>query len=241
MEPVNPTPQTDSSLIHDWVSVVAHQVKTGLAANKWITKMFLDGDFGALSTEGHAFLEKSYSSNERLIGLINELLALERGMGDTISYTKKPFSCGALIDAVLFEFTGEAKAHHIDIITLPHPEHIPETIGDRAKIRFVFENMIENALKYSHDGGKIFVTLSHTDTHSTLSVRDTGIGITDKDLTHIGEKFYRGDTAREQNIPGTGLGVYIAREIIQNHNGTFSLQSTLGKGTEVTVTLPFTS
>ena len=110
--------------------------------------------------------------------------------------------------------------------------------GDVSKLSQVVYNLIDNAVKYTPEGGSVHVTLS-ADAHlARLIVRDTGIGIPEEDLKHIFERFYRVDKARSRATGGTGLGLSIVRQMVQLHSGEISVDSTLGKGTVFTVTLP---
>ena len=109
---------------------------------------------------------------------------------------------------------------------------------DRDKINQVVVNIISNAVKYTPEGGTVTVLCGCREDAVYISVSDTGIGIPEKDLPHIFDRFYRVDKARSRKQGGTGLGLAIAKEIVEAHKGTISLDSEYGKGTTVTVNLP---
>ncbi|HWC89993.1 MAG TPA: ATP-binding protein, partial [Pirellulales bacterium] len=113
--------------------------------------------------------------------------------------------------------------------------------GDANRLRQVVNNLIDNAIKFSHAGGTITVSVRRDlARHAVLEVADTGMGITSEDLPHVCERFYRGDKSRQRKdrSGGTGLGLSICSSIVAAHNGTIKVESTLGQGTTVTVTLP---
>ena len=110
--------------------------------------------------------------------------------------------------------------------------------GDQSRIEQVVMNLLSNAIKYTPDGGEITVSTGLEDSHVWVRVRDNGIGIPEKDLPRLFERFYRVDKARSRASGGTGLGLSIAQEILRLHNGEIQIQSVYGKGTVVTVRLP---
>ena len=115
---------------------------------------------------------------------------------------------------------------------------MPEIRGDRERIEQVLINMISNAIKYTHDGGRIELSANYGDGFVSASVQDNGIGIPKEDVPHVFERFYRVDKARSRESGGTGLGLSIAQEIVARHDGRLSLKSRQGKGTTITVELP---
>ncbi|MBR6766113.1 MAG: GHKL domain-containing protein, partial [Clostridia bacterium] len=113
--------------------------------------------------------------------------------------------------------------------------------GDELRLQQVFTNLIDNAVKYSPNDTTVTVKLTQTLNHAVILVSDQGIGISQKDLTHIFERFYRVDKARSRQAGGTGLGLSIVKQIIEQHKGSIEVKSTPGEGTSFTVTLPLNS
>jgi len=128
--------------------------------------------------------------------------------------------------------------NHRHTLTLEAPDALPEINGDRERIEQVILNIISNAIKYTPDGGKIDVSAGRSGAHVWVRVKDNGIGIPEKDLPRLFERFYRVDKARSRESGGTGLGLSIAREILSQHKGDIQIESVLGEGTTVTITLP---
>ncbi|MBR1658913.1 MAG: diguanylate cyclase, partial [Oscillospiraceae bacterium] len=117
-------------------------------------------------------------------------------------------------------------------------DELPMIRGDRARIEQVLINMISNAIKYTHDGGRIRMTAGVGDGSVWCSVKDNGVGIPKEDVGRVFERFYRVDKARSRESGGTGLGLSIAYEIVERHGGDIRVQSQKNKGTTITVTLP---
>jgi two-component system phosphate regulon sensor histidine kinase PhoR len=111
-------------------------------------------------------------------------------------------------------------------------------MADEARIAQVLVNLVDNAIKYTPEGGKITIIAHDKDTMIQCDITDTGIGIPEKDLTRIFERFYRVDKARSRKLGGTGLGLSIVKHIVQAHNGSVSVTSTLGHGSTFSFTIP---
>jgi two-component system sensor histidine kinase VicK len=115
---------------------------------------------------------------------------------------------------------------------------IPGINADKDRIEQVIVNIVNNAIKYTPDNGKIVVTLSKDDQYVVIKVTDSGMGIPKEDLPRLFERFYRVDKARSRAMGGTGLGLSIAKQIVEAHNGYINIDSEYGKGTEVSINLP---
>jgi signal transduction histidine kinase len=221
----------------DLISISAHQLRTSLSALKWILKMFMDKDLGTLSSEQESFIKKAFASNERMIALVNDMLTLNHTEDTALTFTFRPEDIVKIIDETIFEFSGESHKKDIEIIFLK-PENIPLVPCDREMIRVVFQNLVENAIKYSSSGDKVFISMRLADDTAEISVRDTGIGITETDKEKIFQKFFRAKNAEEKDQVGSGLGLYTTKNIVERHNGKLWFESTEGSGTTFYVSLP---
>ena len=180
----------------DLISVSAHGLRTSLTAMKWLLKMLIDGDLGALTPEQLSLMNKAYDSDERMIRLVTEMLSINHAE-DTIDVMKTaPTDLVKLLDEVVFDFAGESYKKGIELIYLKPPQSLAPATVDAEKLRVVFQNLIENAIKYSNKGGKVFVNIGEKDGTAEVSVRDTGIGIDADDLPRVFERFVRGRRAR---------------------------------------------
>ncbi len=222
----------------DLISISAHQLRTSLSAMKWILKMFQDGDFGTLTAEQMNFMKKAAESDERMIRLVNEMLSINHAEDTLESMHMEPVDMVKLLDEVVFDFTGESYKKGIELIFLKPDHPLPFPVADAEKMRVVFQNLIENAIKYSNKGGRVFVTVGEKEGAVEVSVRDTGIGIKEADQASIFGKFFRADNAKAQDTVGSGLGLYTTRRIMEGHNGKIWFESTPGTGTTFFVHLP---
>ncbi len=222
----------------EWISIAAHQLRTSLSAIKWILKMFIDGDFGKLSQEQDSMMSKAYGSNERMLALIQEMLSLNHNDEATLTYDIKENNLMDIIESTLFDFTGESFKKGVEIVFLRPEETIPLLPFDKEKVRVVIQNLIENAIKYSRKGDKVFIGIHVYPDTVSLTVKDTGIGIPQSQQEHIFEKFFRATNAKEKEEIGSGLGLYTVKNIITEHGGTITFESKDNEGTTFTITLP---
>jgi len=222
----------------DIISITAHQLRTSLSALKWILKMFLDEDIGRLTNEQNELIQKAYNSNERMLTLINDLLTLSHTENVSISYNFKKIDILYLIEQTLFEFSGETNKKGIELIFLKPETPLPLINCDEEMIRVVLQNLIENAIKYSNQGGKVFISLKQEENNMKISIHDTGIGIKDEDKDKIFKKFFRTKNAIEKDAVGSGLGLFTTKNIVEKHNGKIWFENKDGGGTTFFVVLP---
>ena len=222
----------------DLISVSAHQLRTSLTSMKWILKMFLDGDFGTLTPEQHSFMEKAFESDERMVRLVNEMLSINHAV-DTLDLVQlAPLDVVKLLEEVNFDFHGESYKKGIELIFLKPSQAISPVMADTEKMRVVFQNLIENAIKYSNKGDRVVVNVTETADTVDVSVRDTGIGIDAPDQASIFQKSFRAENAQKQDSVGSGLGLYTTRRIVEKHAGKIWFESKAGEGTTFFVSLP---
>jgi signal transduction histidine kinase len=229
-----------SSTKADMVSISAHQIRTALSALKWIIKMFLDGDLGKLSAEQENLMKKAYESNDRAISIVSELLlanktedAMEKG------YAFTAVDITELLESSIFDFSGEANTRGIEVIFLKPEEIFPPVKADKEKLRVVFQNLLENAIKYSNPHGKIFIAFRKDgENFIEISVKDNGIGISEEGKKKIFEKFYRDPEAQKKEIIGSGIGLFTTKKIVENHGGKIWFDSNAGNGATFFFTIP---
>ncbi len=216
----------------DMVSISMHQVRTAMSALKWIIKMFLDGDLGTLTPEQRNLLQKAFDSNERAVNIANELLHFHRTESASEKTHKiEKVNVVEVIDNAIFDFFGEAREKKIEIIFVK-PEHdFPLVEADHEKIQIIMQNLIENALKYSDENKKIFITLSHDSNNIEFSIKNNGLVISPESKGKIFEKFYRAPEAQKKEIVGSGLGLYSIKKMIEDHKGKIWFESNDRDGT----------
>ena len=219
----------------EFIANVSHELRTPLTILRGYSEALLDGTAGA--AEKTRYLEVIRAEIERLNRLISDLLDLSRLQARGMELHKKVFNLQKLtleLKARLQSRLGEKK---IALEVKIDPEI--EVSGDRDRIMQVLLNLVENALRYSRDGGKIKLSAHIDDGQKVeVSVRDYGLGIEAKELPHIWERFYRIDRSRDRKQGGTGLGLAIVKEIIEAHGERVAVHSVPGEGSTFSFTLP---
>ena len=222
----------------EFVSLSAHQLRTPLSAIKWTLRMLLDGDLGVITDEQRDFIEKTYKSNERMISLINDLLDVTRI--DEGRYLYKPIltDLEPICQFVINSCQEEAERKKLKLKFKKPEEKLPKAIVDVEKIKLAIQNLLENAMRYTKSGGEILVSLRHLKKEIEFSVRDTGIGIPKNQQARVFTKFFRAANVIRMETEGSGLGLFITKNIIEAHGGKIWFESEEGKGTTFYFTLP---
>ena len=226
------------SVKSDTVSVAAHQIRTSLSALKWIIKMFVDGDLGKLTPEQENLMRKAYEGNDRAIGIVSELLLVNKTediLEKKYDFTKVDMI--ELIEETIFDFSGEAHQKGAEVIFLK-PERIHVAKADKEKMRVVLQNLIENAIKYSDMHSKIFITIKERGDTIQVSVKDTGVGISEEGRDKIFTKFYRDPEAQKKEVIGSGIGLFTTKKIVEDNGGKIWFESGEGEGTTFFFTVP---
>ncbi len=223
----------------EFIAIAAHQLRTPLTAIKWTIKMVLDGDAGEINQEQKDMLEKGYKSNERIIRLINDLLNVSRIEEGKFGLVFKKDSFSYLLDEAVKVEENLLAMRNITL-TIKSPKDLPEVYMDKSKMGIVLANVLDNAVKYTPEFGKIEVSVfvSSSRNKIKLSVKDNGVGIPKDEQKRIFSKFFRGSNVMRMQTEGTGLGLFIMKNIVEKHKGKIKIKSEEGKGTEVIIELP---
>ena len=222
-----------------FISVVAHQLRTPLSGIKWTLNLLINGDMGALTAEQKAFLFKAYESNDRMISLVNDMLGADRIESGKVRYQVQPSQLTEIVDNVLFELLPQANAKGLSLKFISPPKGLPMVKVDPEKLRAVFQNLLENSVKYSRTGGTIEVALAVKDNREILvSIKDDGIGIPKEQQKHIFNRFFRAPNAIRMETDGSGLGLFIVKSIVERHGGRIWFTSEEGSGVTFYFTLP---
>ena len=220
----------------DFVANVSHELRTPATVIKGYSETLL-GDLLTTDPErATRFIEIIHNHAERLANLIGDLLGLSELESGNLVLEMRPQALDATVRHVCALLEGKARAKGITI-DLSGINGVPQVLADQGRIEQVLINLLDNALKYTPEGGGIAVTARCAGNMVTISVSDSGIGIPPKDLPRIFERFYRVDTARSRDQGGTGLGLSIVKHIIQLHGGNVTVDSTPGKGSTFSFTL----
>ena len=222
-----------------FVSNVSHELRTPLTS----VKSYLEAlDEGALSEPvAPDFIKVSLDETNRMMRMVTDLLHLSRIDNATSHLDVELINFTAFITFILNRFDkmrGPDEEKKYELVR-DYPITSVWIEIDTDKMTQVIDNILNNAIKYSPDGGKITVTMKTTDDQMILSISDQGLGIPKQDLPRIFDRFYRVDRARSRAQGGTGLGLSIAKEIIKQHKGFIWAKSEYGKGSTFTIVLPY--
>ena len=221
----------------EFLSTAAHELRTPLTSILGFSEILLKRKLD--EERKNRFLKIINEESASLSALINDLLDLSRiESGRGFKITKAPIDIKEVIQENVDIFQAQTDKH-IFKVNLPHD--LVKIEADKDKINQVVENLISNAVKFSPEGGKITVSMKENKDELKINVSDNGIGIPEKDLSHIFEKFYRASNASSEAIGGTGLGLGIIKYIIESHGGRISVESKLGRGSTFSFTLPLES
>ncbi len=222
----------------EFVTLAAHQLRTPMSGIKWSLRMVLDGEGGKLTEKQKEVLEKAYYTNDKVIELINDLLNVAKiEEGKYISKTKLE-RLEELIERVVEKYKKEIDEKGLDCRIEEPSEDLPKVMMDRDKMEIAFSNILKNSISYTLSGGKITVSITKEEKYLKVEVKDTGVGIPRFVQERIFEKFFRSKNVMKIETEGTGLGLYITKNIIKAHGGRIWFESEEGKGTSFFFTLP---
>ncbi len=223
----------------DFVANVSHELKTPLTSIKSYTETLLDGVIDDKET-ARQFLEVINSESDRMSRLVKDLLQLSNFDSNKASLDFEYHDLFHLVQFTVrkMDMHAKFKSQSLKLIS-----EIDEMIlyMDHDRIEQVLLNILSNAIKYTPEHGKIKVYVYQSGKMVYVKISDTGMGIPEKDLDHVFERFYRVDKARSRELGGTGLGLSIAKEIVEHHKGVITIQSLAEQGTEVIIGLPIES
>jgi signal transduction histidine kinase len=222
----------------EFVSLAAHQMRTPLSAIKWIFTMILSGELGKITEEQKEFLQDGYNSNQRMIDLVNDLLNVARIEEGRYVYKKTLIGADKLFVPIINFFKKVCKEHKINFIFKKSLRPSPKVLVDAEKIRIVLENIIDNAVAYTSANGKVIVFLKYSEKEVEVIVKDSGMGIPENQKKNIFGKFFRASNVVKKETDGTGLGLFISKNIIEAHGGKIWFESEEGRGATFHFTIP---
>ena len=214
----------------EFISIASHQLRTPLSAIKGYISMMLEKSYGKPPTKMEEPLENIYASNERLIKLVNDLLNVSRIESGRMEMNFEKVALDEIITSVIEELKGAADKKSI-YLKFEKPERwLPKVLVDRDKIRQVIMNVIDNAIRYTNDGG-ITIKLKTQNSKLKTIISDTGEGMAKEEISHLFESFSRGTAGTRFWTEGAGLGLYVAKKFVELHKGKIWAESKgRGKG-----------
>lgn len=222
----------------EFISLAAHQLRTPLSAVKWILGSLLDGEAGKLNKEQTKMVQQGYQSNERMIHLINDLLYVAEIEEGKFLKNESYQSIEMLIDNVIASYKKKIKEKKIKVVFKKPENPLPEVKIDAEKIKLVINNMVDNAIDYSKKGGEVIISARAEGGNIRIIVKDMGIGIPEDEQERLFDRFFRASNAIKIDTTGTGLGLFISKNIIDAHRGKIFFESKKDKGSTFGFELP---
>jgi two-component system phosphate regulon sensor histidine kinase PhoR len=221
----------------DFISIVSHELRTPLTAIKGFLSMILKRDFGGLTDKQAHFLNRVYQSNQRMIDLVEDLLNVSYIESGKINLTINPVGIEAIIGEVVAELASKGAARQI-MIKVNRRQRLPLVLADESRLHQILVNLVDNAIKYSSDNTEVKVDFKVQGDELVVSVTDQGVGITSSQIDRLFTKFGRIYNPLSVQAGGSGLGLYIVKNLVESHGGRIWVTSRDGRGSKFSFTLP---
>ena len=221
----------------EFISMASHQLRTPLTSIKGYVSMLMDGDVGKVTDEQKHLLQEAFISSERMVRLIGDFLNVSRLQTGKFIIDKHPIDLAKIVEQEVEGLEPNASARGLSF-TYKKPKNVPLMQLDENKIQQVIMNFADNAIYYSKENSKIKVSLSVVDNFVEFTVKDTGIGVPLAEQEQLFSKFFRATNARKQRPDGTGVGLFLAKKVIDAHDGKIIFESKEGKGSTFGFRLP---
>ena len=221
----------------DFISIVSHELRTPLTAIKGFLSMLLKKDFGALSDKQFHFLHRVYQTNQRMIGLVEDLLDMSHIESGKIRLRVAPLAMEPIITEVVTDLAAKGFERQI-MLKVNRKQKLPLVLADEGRLRQILTNLVDNAIKYSLPKGKVVIDFKVQGNELVTSVRDEGVGITAAHIERLFQRFGRIYNPMSMQAGGTGLGLYIVKNLVESHGGRIWVTSREGKGSRFSFSLP---
>jgi len=221
----------------EFISMASHQLRTPLTSIKGYISMLMDGDAGKVTNDQKHLLEEAFISSERMVRLIGDFLNVSRLQTGKFMVDKHPLSLAKIVTQEIEGLGPNANARGLQFI-YNEPKNIPLMQLDENKIQQVIMNFSDNAIYYSKENSTIKIKLEIVGDNVEFTVKDTGIGVPNDEQDQLFNKFFRATNARKQRPDGTGVGLFLAKKVIDAHDGQIIFHSTEGKGSTFGFRLP---
>lgn len=222
----------------EFLSIASHQLRTPLTSIKGLLSMLLEGFWGPLNEEQQKYISQVSQSGDRLLHLVEDLLDISRIEAGRMTFDFQPVDMEKLTEDIIRELEPQAAAKKLSVNFTKPPQPFPKAKADSFKIRQVIQNLIDNSIKYTEEGGAE-INLTQEGNEIVFSITDTGRGVASNQQAYLFGKFQRGEGAAVQHTEGVGLGLYLADKIIKEHHGKIWIESAgENQGSTFCFTLP---
>lgn len=221
----------------EFISIVSHELRTPITSIKNSLDMMISGRMGVITDTQNHFLQLAGRNLDRLSGIVNDLLDLSKIEAGKMEYRFKPYNILDTVKFVFSTFEPVAKKKNIAISLKAELDNYP-VYADSAKIEQILTNLVSNAVKFTNENGEITIRTEIDGDYTKISVKDTGIGIKEEDAHKVFDKFQQIESSLSRTVGGTGLGLTIAKELVEAHKGKIWFESEFKKGTTFSFTIP---
>ncbi|MFC1629705.1 sensor histidine kinase [Patescibacteria group bacterium] len=221
----------------EFISIVSHQLRAPLSNLKWAIEFLMSGRLGKIEEKQTEYFRILKENSGRMEELISGLLTVSRIESATLNLKKEIVSLEKIAESLILEFKPFARASNVGV-KFSSQENLPEIFIDPSRIKLVLENLLDNAIRYSQEKGIIEMSLERKEGNLYFEIKDNGVGIPKEDQKYIFQKFFRSENALKYQTQGSGLGLYIAKAIVEKSGGKIGFKSKENKGTTFWLTLP---
>jgi len=221
----------------EFVSVASHQLRSPLSAIRWETEL-LQSKFGeGLTPRQQEAVQTIRSLSGRMVRLVNDLLDVAKIDQGRLALKKERVDLAKIVEETINQCYAQARAHNVDII-FNRKKQVPTIIGDNDRLKLVVENLLTNGIKYTVGKGRVEIGVYEINNYLVFNIKDNGVGIPKSQQKRIFNKFFRSDNIVKHQTEGTGLGLYIAKNIVEQSGGRIWFESREGVGTVFSFSLP---
>jgi len=221
----------------EFVSIVSHQLRSPLSNLKWVIEILMSGKVCPVAEEQIEYIQILRENSKRMDELVSDLLTVSRIEQNRLPLQEEKTSLKKLVVKIINETEILAKASNVEI-EFSFDDEMPEIVFDPSQVKLAIANLVENAVRYAKTKGLVKVRLKKQKNNLCLEVEDNGVGIPEKDQKYIFQKFFRSENAKKHQTEGSGLGLYIAKSIIEKSGGKMGFYSKENKGSTFWLTLP---
>lgn len=226
-----------NALKDEFVSLVSHQLRAPATGVKQYLGLMLEGYAGRLTDEQRNHVQHAYSSNERQLAMVDDLLRVAQVDSGHMKLNKRPTDIVALVQDVAGEHRDVMQSRNQTFVCHATEAQLSVDV-DESRLRMVIENLIDNASKYTPDNGSISAAFSYDDSTTQIKISDSGVGIAPDAMPQLFKKFSRLPNELSNSVQGSGLGLYWAQKIVKLHDGRIDVSSKPGGGSQFTIILP---
>jgi len=226
--------QAADKLKDEFVALISHDLRTPLTSIMGYLELTLDDTH--LTDEQRRYLEVVERNSQRLLHLVNDLLFVARLEAGQLELQSAELDLSVIVRQAVEEAAPRAQAKEIELTC--EAKQVPAVSADKGRMFQLLDNLVSNAIKFTPEHGRVDVRVAQKNGSVCIEIADTGIGVASSEQDQLFQRFFRASTARDRQIPGTGLGLYISRAIVEAHHGAIEVESAQGEGTTFRIQLP---